>query len=417
MTGKRVLILTQYFPPEMGAPQARLSELGERLVGFGWQVNCLTALPNYPGGRVFPGYHRRKPIVETVGSIRTARVPLLPANRGFLRRLLCYFSFVISAIVYGPKLCPRPDLLFVESPPLFIGFAARALCRSWRCNYVFNVSDLWPESAVRMGVVNEGLVSRLAERLELSFYRRAGGVTGQSVEIIESIRRRCPQVPTEVITNGVEPGRFGKDQADSSAQHLLGSEPGPVFIYAGLLGLAQGLDQILDLAKALPDSVPGRFVLVGDGPRRNHLSHRINTESISRVKLLPPVAHERVPALLGAADAAIISLGMSIPGAVPSKIYESMASALPILLIAEGEAATRVTEAQCGLTVPPGNKAELQRAYTLLAIDEELRQRLGAHGRKSAENTYDRNRIAARLDTFLKRCLPAAELIASDPNV
>ena len=148
----------------MGAPQARLSELGERLIDLGWEVEALTALPNYPTGRVFPGYSR-KAMAESVGRIRTVRVPLLPSQKGFARRLACYFSFAGSAAFHGPRLCARPDVLFVESPPLFIGFAARRLARRWRCPYVLNVSDLWPQSAIEMGVVKPGLATRMAERL------------------------------------------------------------------------------------------------------------------------------------------------------------------------------------------------------------------------------------------------------------
>jgi glycosyltransferase involved in cell wall biosynthesis len=403
----RLLILTQYFPPEMGAPQARLSELGERLIDLGWQVECLTALPNYPTGRVFPGYQSSKPVVEAVGRIRTARVPLKPAKSGFMRRLRCYFSFAWSAIRFGGKLCQRPDLLFVESPPLFIGFAARRLARIWRCPYVFNVSDLWPDSAVRMGIVKPGFSVWLAEKLELHFYRHAAGVTGQSQEIIDSVRQRSPRTRAEVITNGVDPSRFGKGKADSGARAVIGAETGPVFMYAGLLGWAQGLDQVLDLAKSLPADQPGRFVLVGDGPVRDHLARRIAAERISRVKLAAAVSRDRVAALLAAADAAIITLGLKLPGAVPSKIYEAMASALPILLVADGEAAARVRDAKCGLAVPPGSMAELREAFVQLAGDPALRRSLGEAGRKAAETTYSRDHIAAKLHTLLQQCLPS----------
>src|SRR5687767_11159042 len=149
----RLLILTQYFPPEMGAPQVRLSELGERLIDLGWEVEALTALPNYPTGHVYPGYPRRRPTVETIGRIRTARVPLVPSQKGFLRRLACYLSFAASAAFHGPRLCSRPDVLLFESPPLFLGLAARRLARRWRCPYVMNVSDLWPQSAIEMGEI------------------------------------------------------------------------------------------------------------------------------------------------------------------------------------------------------------------------------------------------------------------------
>lgn len=412
----RLLLLTQYFPPEMGAPQARLSELGEQLHNYGWEVECLTALPNYPTGRVFPGYARSRPKVERVGQIRTVRVPLIPANKGFVRRLLCYFSFVWSATRYGATFCDAPDLLFVESPPIFIGLAAMRLSRVWRCPYIFNVSDLWPESAVRMGVIKQGILSRLAERLELLCYRKAAGVTGQATEIIESVRRRSPVTKAEVITNGVDPSRFGSHRVDAAARAILGSQAGPVFIYAGLLGLAQGLDQILDLAKSLPESVPGRFVLVGDGPTKKHLARRISSEGIRRVKLLPALSRERIPAVLAAADGAIISLGMTLPGAVPSKLYEAMASELPILLIAEGEAAVRVRKAGCGLVVPPGNLAGARDIFVTLVSDPELRRRLALAGREAAETVYNRARIAARLDTFLRSCV-AEHAISSAPGL
>lgn len=416
----RVIILTQYFPPEMGAPPARLSELGERLIDLNWQVEVLTALPNYPSGRIFQGYDAYAPACEDVGRIRTTRVPVYPAQSGFIKRLRCYFSFVISAIRYGPKLCQRPDLLFVESPPLFIGYAARYLSRRWRCPYVFNVSDLWPESAVRMGVVKRGLLTWQAERLELSIYRHAAGVTGQSDEIIESVRQRSPGVPTEIITNSVDCARFGRNKADEAARELLRPGPGPVFLYAGLLGLAQGLDQLLDIAKSLPAEMPGRIVLIGEGPERRRLEKRIEAERINRVRSLGPQPRERIPALLAAANAAVISLGMSIPGAVPSKIYEAMASGLPILLIADGEAARRVREAGCGLTVPPGDINEATTSFCQLVRDPGLCRRLGDSGRAAAEKVYNRDVIAQRLDRFLRSVLPAEHktpaLLASGPS-
>ncbi len=403
----RICILTQYFPPEMGAPQARLSELGERLVDAGWDVEVLTALPNYPTGKIFPGYDPRVPVVETIGRLRVIRVPLYTAKTGFTKRLRSYFSFAASAVRHGRKLCTRPDLIFVESPPLFIGYAARALAFEWRCPYVFNVSDLWPESALRMGVIKPGLAATMAERLEVTLYRNAAGVTGQSNEIVESVRARVPDKPTAVITNGVDPTRFGRNHADANARALLGDEPGPIFIFAGLLGYAQGLDQVLDLAASLPATEPGRFVLVGEGPERERIASRIANESISRVRLVPAQPRERVPALLAAADVALISLGMSIPGAVPSKIYEAMASSLPILLIADGEPARRVTAAGCGLAVAPGDTIRTREAALRLARDGSLREQLGAAGRRAAETTYNRDGIGRLLDQFLRARLRA----------
>lgn len=402
----RLLVLTQYFPPEMGAPQARLSELGERLVDLGWEVEVLTALPNYPGGRVFPGYPRWRPTVDRVGRLRTVRVPLVPARRGFARRLLCYFSFLVSAALLGPRHCRRPDLVLVESPPLFLGVAGCYLARRWRCPLVLNVSDLWPDSAVELGMLAAGSPPvRAAAALERWLYRRAAAVTGQSQEIVDAVAERAGGTPTRVVTNGVEPARFGPHLRTPEALSRLGPEPGPVFLYAGLLGHAQGLDQLLDLAASLPATAPGRIVLVGDGPRREELAQRLAGEAIDRVRLLGAVPRHEVPALLAAADVALVSLGTSLRGAVPSKIYEAMAAGLPILLVAGGEAARRVEEGPAGRVVAPGDPEALRRAFLELAADAGLRQRLGAAGRRLAETRYDRGAIAAGLDELLRGLL------------
>lgn len=385
----------------MGAPQVRLSELGERLIDLGWEVEALTALPNYPTGRVFDGYEPRRVVVEQVGRIRTVRVPLWPSRRGFAARMVTYTTFATSAAHHGPRRCVRPDVLYVESPPLFLVPGAWWLGARWRCPYVLNVSDLWPESAIRMGVVQPGPATWAAGRLELAAYRRAAAVTGQTDEIVAAVRARVPDRPARVITNGCDPSRFGRHLSDDAARTLLGSEPGPVFVYAGLLGHAQGLDQILDVARALPDRVPGRFVIVGDGPLREELSARIEREGLRRVRLVGPQPRDRIPAVLGSADAAIITLGMALPGAVPSKIYEAMASELPIVLVASGEAARRVEEVDAGIAVDPGDGVSLSRAVERLSLDAPLRARLGRAGRRAAETRYDRTRIAADLSEFL----------------
>lgn len=400
----RLCILTQFYLPEMGAPQVRLSELAERLVDRGWSVEVLTALPNYPTGRVFPGYSPTRAVVELHGRIRTARVPLWPSNGGMAERLATYMSFVASASTWGARLMTKPDLLWVESPPLFLAYAAWALAAQWRCPYVFNVSDLWPESAVRMGLVAEdGLPTRLTRRLEAQAYRRSAGVTGQSDEILAGVRRVSPTTRTCLVTNGVDPSRFGASQADEAARALVGPEPGPVFVFAGLMGFAQGLDQVLDAAAQMPAHAPGRFVLVGDGPVRAALEARIAREGLGhRVRLVPAQPRERIPAILAVADAAIITLGMSIPGAVPSKIYEAMASALPIVLVADGEPARRVLDAGAGLVAAPGDARALLAAVERVATDPAGRAAFGAAGRRAAETLYHRDRIADGLDDFLR---------------
>lgn len=397
----RILLLTQYFPPEIGAAQTRLFELGQELTGLGWEVEVLTALPNYPAGRVFEGYDLKNPAKETIGRLSVVRVPLRPAQKGFVDRLRCYFSFVRSAMRWGPQLCVKPDVIFVESPPLFIGHAGIRLSRQWGVPMVFNVSDLWPESAKFMGVVKNRLLLAMAEALELSYYRRAALVTGTSNEIIESIRRRCPSTPAEVITNGVDISRFGPQFADDHARSLLGDQERVTFIYAGVMGMAQGLDVVLDVAMAVRDLTQVQFVLIGDGAERESLQRRIEVEKMHNVRLLRAQPKERIPALLAVSQVGFHILKFAIPGAVPSKIYEAMASRIPILFAGGGEGARRVLDARAGLVVPYGDIRGLEEAVRRLASDPLSRKELGEAGRDAAEKLYSRKEIARRLHQLL----------------
>jgi glycosyltransferase involved in cell wall biosynthesis len=260
-----------------------------------------------------------------------------------------------------------------------------------------------------MGIVKNRILLALAEALELSYYRRAALVTGTSEEIIESVRRRCTSTPAEVITNGVDIDRFGPQCADDEARSLLGPRDRVSFMYAGVMGLAQGLDLILDVAEAVRDLSQVQFVLVGDGAERSSLKHRIEVENLHNVRILPPQPKERIPALLAASDVAIHVLKFSIPGAVPSKMYEAMASSLPILFAGEGEGARRILEAQAGLTVEYGDIRGLENAVRGLVSDSALRQKLGKSGRLTAEKLYNRKDIARRLHHLLFNAIGCAE--------
>jgi glycosyltransferase involved in cell wall biosynthesis len=397
----RILFVTQYFPPEIGAAQTRLFELCQELSGLGWDVEVLTALPNYPTGRIFQGYCSGKPVCEAIGQVPlVVRVPVRPAQKGFLNRLICYYSFVMSAIRWGRRLCKKPDVMFVESPPIFIGWAAVSLSKYWRVPYVFNVSDLWPESAKRMGVVRNGLLLDLAERLELSYYRRAALVTGTSDEIVASVRQRS-STHAEVITNGVDIDRFGTQHADTEARSLLETDGRITFVYAGVMGVAQGLDRILDVAARVRDLHQVQFALIGEGAERESLKRRVEVDGLHNVRVLGPQPKERIPALLAAADAVFNVLKFSIPGAVPSKIYEAMATGLPIIFGGEGEGGRRVLEANAGIVVPYGDVKGLEQAIRQLATKPILRQEFGRAGRRAAEKLYSRKEIAKRLHELL----------------
>jgi glycosyltransferase involved in cell wall biosynthesis len=366
----------------------------------------LTAMPNYPRGKIYEGYgglFRR----EERDGVRVLRCWLYPhQGLGVAGRLLNYLSFVATSLVLGALFLPRVDYLLTESPPLFLGISGYLLSRLKRARWIFNVSDLWPESAVHLGILRPGWALSASGRLEAFCYRHAWLVTGQSREILESIRSRFPSVRTYHLSNGVDAKDFHpRRRSDEARRDLLGlagaSEPACVAVYAGLHGLAQGLDQILAAAARLRHRPEIRILLVGEGPTKRELQEMARDLRLEGVKFVDSLPRERVPAVLACADAAIVPLKTQLPGAVPSKIYEAMGSGIPIVLVADGEPAEIVRSSGAGITVSPNDVPNLAAALEQLSQSASLRTRLGAAGRQAAETLFDRGRIAEAFVRYL----------------
>lgn len=398
----RIVIHTQYFPPEFGAAPNRLSALVRGLADAGHEVTVLTAMPNYPMGRYYPGYTGlvRRENLDGNAVVRTFIYPT--QNAGMIKRLLCYFSFVFSSVVLGGHFLDEPDYILTESPPLFMGISGFLLSRWKRARWIFNVSDLWPETAVRLGVLKPGWALRLSESLETFCYRRAWLVSGQSSEIIENIQKRFPRVRTFYLPNGVDTQRFRPECRTAEARALLSSGSGCVVLYAGLHGLAQGLEQVIAVADQLKGDSSITFALVGDGPDKRALVSEAQQRGLSNIKFLDPVPPERVPALVAAADIVLVPLKMHIPGAVPSKLYEAMSSGRALVVIASGEAADIVSRHNVGVVVAPGDIQGLATSLLELARNLSYREQLGTNARRAAMRLFDRSVAIARFIRYLE---------------
>jgi len=404
----KIGILTQYYPPEMGAPQARLSHLAAQFIRRGHEVFVLTAMPNYPTGRVFEGYRgfSRRENRDGASVIRSWIYPTTKVGLG--PRLASYFSFVFSSLLAGAARLPRLDYLLTESPPLFLGISGYLLAKRTGARWIFNVSDLWPESAVALGAVSQGWGLKTALALEAFCYRKAWLVTGQSREILDDIRGRFPEARAYHLSNGVDTSLFRPECRSASARARLangGGENDCIAMYAGLHGIAQGLDQILEAAARLTDLPSLEFALVGDGPLKSALMAKSRELGLSNVRFLDALPREEMPGLVASADLALVPLKMSLPGAVPSKIYEAMGAGVPIVLVATGEAAAIVDRSQAGVHVAPGDVPGLATAIRSLAADPARRARLGAAGRSAAVRDFERVGIADRFIDHLESAL------------
>jgi glycosyltransferase involved in cell wall biosynthesis len=313
-----------------------------------------------------------------------------------------YLSFVASASLFGSFMLEAPDFLMIESPPLFLGIAGLWLCWLKNSRLIFNVSDLWPDSAVELGIVaRDGRAARMAYWLEKICYRRAWLITGQSKSIVENIRQRFPGRPVFHLSNGVDTEFFSSDRKTAAARASLGTDEQFVAVYAGLHGLAQGLNQVLEVARVLASDSRFRFVLIGDGPEKGRLQELANEKGLSNVRFLDPLPHAEIPGILAAADAILVPLVGHITGAVPSKIYEGMASGRPLVLIADGEPADMVREFCAGLIVQPNDIQGFVRVLRRLSEDLQLSKTLGENGRNTALQFFCRKDILERFKSFL----------------
>lgn len=397
----RIIIHTQYYPPEMGAPQARLSDLAKRLKRLGHDLEVLTAMPNYPTGRIFEGYPRFY-MKDSIDDLGVHRSWILPSNKlSIVHRLISYLSFCLSSLMVGLIKTRKADVVITESPPIFLAVAGLILAKAKGARWIMNVSDLWPDSAKYIGMLREqSAVYRVLSGLAHFLYRRALMVTGQSREIVAEVQRQVPAVKAYHLSNGVDTERFTPDKAREAIrkQYLKDGEVG--FVYAGLHGLFQGLDQILLAAEKVKDS-PARFILIGDGPEKQSLLKMAKDLHLTNVDFYPPMPHDQIPSILASMDAALITLKSAILGAVPSKIYEAMASGIPILLVAEGEAVNIVSKAKAGIAVTPADINAFAHAVSELISRPEWRKEMGQAGRSSAVALYDRMKIAERFSAAL----------------
>jgi colanic acid biosynthesis glycosyl transferase WcaI len=398
-------VLSQYYPPETGAPQRRLSNLARHFVESGHSVTVLTAMPNYPQGRIFPGYGGlyRKSKQDGIDVIRTF---IYPTNSPrIISRLSNYFSFVLSSAVLGGFALGTADYLLVESPPLFLGMSAYWLSRLKSTRLIFNVSDLWPESAVQLGVIGRSSLGfRISAALERFCYRKAWLVTGQSKSILRDITGRFPKVRTFHLSNGADTGLFQPESKSQGSAMLRKKEGAFVAAYVGLHGLAQGLDQILAAAE-MPATAGIRLVFVGEGPCKRDLQSRAAQQGLKNVEFIDSQPAGNIPSLLADVDVLLVTLKSHIPGAVPSKLYEAMAMAKPVVLVGAGEAADIVRESDAGIVVEPGDIAGLAAALQLLRSRPDLCRRLGENGRRAVLNRYDRAQIARSFIEFLENDL------------
>lgn len=390
----KILYVTQYFPPETGAGARRAYEMAAAWKKAGADVTVVCPFPNYPEGRVVEAYRGRVRVREEIDGIPVLRVPIYTRpTKTFATRIGNYASFALTGA--GAALfAARPDVVYVSSPPLPVGLAG-LLTRLKGARFVFEVRDLWPESAKAVGELSDGALYRGAEAFERWCYARAAKI----VVVTDGIRRRLiargiPEAKLVLARNGANLGRL----AAAGVGPLAADRPGLRLFYGGLLGLAQGIPAVLDGVRRLAGEPGFQFTVAGAGAYADAVAEAARGELAGKLTMLGNLPAGEVPAHIGASDICLVPLGKDdlFRGALPSKMFEAWALGRPVLLSAAGEAARLVAETQAGVVVPPEDPGSLAEAVHWLAQNRKTLLEMGARA-KDAVAAFDRERIALDL--------------------
>ena len=401
----KLLILTQYFPPETGAPQNRLFELAVRLKSKGVDVEILTAMPNYPKMEIFEAYKGKRYVEEEMEGMKVYRTGIyVSKSKGILKRLMNYFSFVFTSYFYGRKL-NNYDYILCESPPLFLGYSAMLLSKKLNSKLIFNVSDLWPESAEKLDLVSNTFFLKLAYNLEAKLYKKSYLITGQTQGIVKSISERFPKKTVFWLPNGVDIEKYNPTEVEPYGfrEKYNIDKSATVFFYGGIIGHAQGLEIIVNVAERFKkENII--FVILGSGPEKDKLVEMNSTLGLTNVIFSDPVGRNEIGGIIKEIDVSLVPLRKLdlFMGAIPSKVFEVLAMEKPILLGVDGEAKDLfITEGKSGWFFEPENLDDLElKIKEIVSNVDEIKLR-GKNGRSYVSEKFNRDTIVNNFHTFL----------------
>lgn len=417
----KILYVSQYFPPEMGAPAARAAELAKHWRSSGHEVSVLTGFPNHPTGVVPPEWrprlrrlmwHERIPVnTPDAGNGRSPtseaafdvfRTWLWPLpNRKAHERMRNYASFCGSAAIRGLTL-PRPDVVIATSPQLLVPLAGWWLTFARKLPFVFEVRDLWPESLTAVGLGDENsLLHRSLATLAGFLYEHANLIVVVTPAFREYLIQhwRIPEEKIAVVENGVEADLFSPqpESENSALRRELRAESKFLVCYVGTMGMAHGLETLLDAADELLRVRPEvLFLLVGEGAEKARIKSLAESRGLTNVRFLDQQPRERIPAFISASNACLVLLKKTdvFKTVIPTKMLEFMSCARPVIVGVDGQARQIVEQAYAGVVIEPENARSLTRAIIQLADSGTLGQDLGRNGREYILKNFSRGKTA-----------------------
>ncbi|MDT0294646.1 glycosyltransferase family 4 protein [Mesonia ostreae] len=359
---KEICIITNYFPPETGAASNRIAKLAVGLKERGFKVNVVCPLPNYPKGKIFEDYQGKWNVKENYKGIEVHRLWVYANNSSNkFARLFSMVSFSMSLGIFKlfqPKSFPKN--IIIQSPPLIIANTALRLFSNQKRKLILNVSDLWPSAGYELGALQKGKFYSILEKMEAYNYKKANLVLGQSQEILERVVSIFPEQDTFLYRNFPEAPKW-KD-------FRLTEEKQPIkLIYAGLLGIAQGIVKLCQHIE-LGDK---ELHIYGAGAEKDALEDYLKNTN-KNIFYHGEVSREKLLQKLPEYHLALVPLVNAIYGSTPSKIYEMAHNGLPMLYFAGGEGEKVIQDYKLGYTVTPGDFGALNNRIAHLELRELL---------------------------------------------
>ncbi len=404
----RILHLSQYFPPEAGAVQVRAMTVARTLAEAGHRVTVLTEVPNHPSGIVQPGYRRKLWVRETRDGVDVLHLWVKTSPvKTFRTRMAFYLSYMLGAIVAGLLVRGKVDVIFANSPPLFVAIAGWVVSTVRRVPFVMEVQDLWPESAVVLGELRNPYFIRLAEWFEMRCYHRARRVIAVTRGIYDRLRARgVAESKLALVPNGSNTAIFRPAPEEGARLRAqLGLEGRFVVLYGGIHGIAQGLETVVEAARLLRDDPDIQFLFVGEGPRKAALLALKEQYSLDNLRLLPGQPLERMAPYLSMADVALVPLRRLdlFRGALPTKMFDAWACRTPTLITVDGEARHLLEQVGAGVFVEPENPAALADALRQLKEQPERLARMGEAGYRAVQERYSLQAAAQQIEQILRQ--------------
>jgi colanic acid biosynthesis glycosyl transferase WcaI len=402
----KITVFSQYYYPE-GVPKTY--EIAEALARRGHEVSVVTGFPHYPGGKLLGDYRLslyRREAIHGIPVLRTFEYPYHGEKP--LLRILNYVSFMLSS-PFAAFFAPHTDVIYVWHPPLTVGIAAWIFSKLTRTPYVYDVQDIWPDFVVLSGMMKEGMAVRFLRRIEKFVYRKSNHIiVGTETARKNLLEKNVQSSKISVLPNWVNQNIFvdTKDFPRESLRSKLNWTGKFVFLFAGNLGIVQGLDTIISAAELLKDEENIRITFVGDGIEKSRLEKIVREKHLTNVEFLDRRPMEEMPGLMAASDVLLVHLldsGLS-QYVIPSKVMAYLSSRKPILVAINGIAADLIATANAGFVVEAENSRALATEMLRVSkLNENDLAEFGNNGKKYLDENFSEEFVVSQYEELLSR--------------